>query len=73
MEGWVLGTFGRFHYLAPFLVLFLCGVGLPLPEFAARQLESLVNARALVPVPAGVEVTRVEAADGALTVFGRRR
>jgi membrane protein DedA with SNARE-associated domain len=32
MEGWVLGTFGRFHYLAPFLVLFLCGVGLPLPE-----------------------------------------
>lgn len=32
MEGWVLGSFGRFHYLAPFLVLLLCGVGLPLPE-----------------------------------------
>lgn len=24
--------FGRFHYLAPFVVLLLCGVGLPLPE-----------------------------------------
>jgi membrane protein DedA with SNARE-associated domain len=24
--------FGRFHYLAPFTVLFLCGLGLPLPE-----------------------------------------
>lgn len=32
MEGWVLGTFGRFNYLAPFLVLFLCGIGLPIPE-----------------------------------------
>jgi len=32
MEGWVLGAFGRFNYLAPFLVLLLCGVGLPLPE-----------------------------------------
>lgn len=32
MEGWVLGTFGRFNYLAPFLVLFLCGIGLPVPE-----------------------------------------
>lgn len=32
MEGWVLGSFGRFNYLAPFLVLLLCGVGLPLPE-----------------------------------------
>jgi membrane protein DedA with SNARE-associated domain len=24
--------FGRFHYLAPFLVLLFCGLGLPLPE-----------------------------------------
>ncbi len=24
--------FGRFHYLAPFVVLLLCGVGLPIPE-----------------------------------------
>lgn len=32
MEGWFDGIFGRFHYLAPFAVLFLCGVGLPLPE-----------------------------------------
>jgi membrane protein DedA with SNARE-associated domain len=24
--------FGRFHYMAPFTVLLLCGVGLPLPE-----------------------------------------
>jgi membrane protein DedA with SNARE-associated domain len=32
MEGWIGGIFGRFHYLAPFAVLFLCGVGLPLPE-----------------------------------------
>lgn len=32
MEGWVLGAFGRFNYLAPFLVLFLCGIGLPIPE-----------------------------------------
>ena len=32
MEGWLLGSFGRFNYLAPFLVLFLCGIGLPIPE-----------------------------------------
>jgi membrane protein DedA with SNARE-associated domain len=32
MEGWLLGTFGRFNYLAPFVVLFLCGIGLPIPE-----------------------------------------
>src|SRR5688572_25612104 len=32
MEDWIGGSFGRFHYLAPFVVLFLCGVGLPLPE-----------------------------------------
>ena len=32
MEGWVLGTFGGFNYLGPFLVLFLCGIGLPVPE-----------------------------------------
>jgi len=24
--------FGRFHYLAPFIALLLCGVGLPIPE-----------------------------------------
>jgi membrane protein DedA with SNARE-associated domain len=29
------GYFGRFHYLAPFAVLFLCGLGLPLPEEVA--------------------------------------
>ncbi len=29
---WVLGLFGRAHYLAPFLVLLVCGIGLPLPE-----------------------------------------
>ena len=29
----ILGDyFGRFHYLAPFVVLLLCGVGLPIPE-----------------------------------------
>ena len=26
------GLFGRFHYVGPFVVLLLCGVGLPLPE-----------------------------------------
>lgn len=26
------GAFGRFHYLAPFVVLLLCGIGFPLPE-----------------------------------------
>jgi membrane protein DedA with SNARE-associated domain len=29
------GLFGRFHYLAPFTVLLLCGVGLPMPEEVA--------------------------------------
>jgi membrane protein DedA with SNARE-associated domain len=29
------GLFSRFHYLAPFTVLFLCGLGLPLPEEVA--------------------------------------
>ena len=29
------GLFTRFHYLAPFTVLFLCGLGLPLPEEVA--------------------------------------
>ena len=31
----VIGVFGRFHYLAPFTVLLLCGLGLPLPEEVA--------------------------------------
>jgi membrane protein DedA with SNARE-associated domain len=29
------GLFGRFHYLAPFTFLMLCGIGLPLPEEVA--------------------------------------
>ena len=29
------GLFSRFHYLAPFTVLFLCGLGLPMPEEVA--------------------------------------
>lgn len=29
---WVAESFSHFHYLAPFLVLLLCGVGLPIPE-----------------------------------------
>ena len=29
---WVTGLFTRFNYVAPFTVLLLCGVGLPLPE-----------------------------------------
>jgi membrane protein DedA with SNARE-associated domain len=32
MDVWLQEVFGRFHYLAPFVVLLLCGVGLPLPE-----------------------------------------
>lgn len=32
MNGWLQEIFGRSHYLAPFLVLLLCGLGLPLPE-----------------------------------------
>jgi membrane protein DedA with SNARE-associated domain len=35
MDGWtdwVGGSLGRYHYLTPFIVLFLCGLGLPLPE-----------------------------------------
>jgi membrane protein DedA with SNARE-associated domain len=30
--GWIDQLFGEFGYLAPFLVLLLCGFGLPLPE-----------------------------------------
>ena len=30
--GWVLDLFVRAHYLAPFLILLVCGIGLPLPE-----------------------------------------
>jgi membrane protein DedA with SNARE-associated domain len=29
---WISALFGRFNYLAPFAVLLLCGVGLPVPE-----------------------------------------
>ncbi|MBK8178059.1 MAG: DedA family protein [Planctomycetes bacterium] len=29
---WVAALFTRFNYIAPFVVLLLCGVGLPLPE-----------------------------------------
>jgi membrane protein DedA with SNARE-associated domain len=32
---YVTDFFGRFHYMAPFTVLFLCGLGLPLPEEVA--------------------------------------
>ena len=32
---WVGGLFARFNYIAPFSVLLLCGVGLPLPEEVA--------------------------------------
>lgn len=30
--GFIESMFGRFHYSAPFVVLLLCGIGLPLPE-----------------------------------------
>ncbi len=32
MPGWLSELTDRFHYLGPFVVLLLCGVGLPLPE-----------------------------------------
>jgi membrane protein DedA with SNARE-associated domain len=32
---YVTEFFGRFHYMAPFTVLLLCGLGLPLPEEVA--------------------------------------
>jgi membrane protein DedA with SNARE-associated domain len=32
LADYVTALFGRFHYLAPFTVLLLCGLGLPLPE-----------------------------------------
>lgn len=35
LTDYVEALFGRFHYLAPFTVLFLCGLGLPLPEEVA--------------------------------------
>lgn len=35
LTDYVNALFGRFHYLAPFVVLFLCGLGLPLPEEVA--------------------------------------
>jgi membrane protein DedA with SNARE-associated domain len=31
-EGWLDGFFSEYHYLAPFVILLLCGFGLPLPE-----------------------------------------
>jgi len=41
--GWLEPLFGEFGYLAPFLVLLLCGLGLPLPEEV-----SLIGAGVLV-------------------------
>lgn len=41
--GWLDHLFGEFGYLAPFLVLLLCGLGLPLPEEV-----SLIGAGVLV-------------------------
>jgi membrane protein DedA with SNARE-associated domain len=35
LPDYVEALFGRFHYLAPFTVVFLCGLGLPLPEEVA--------------------------------------
>lgn len=32
LSGYVWEVFGQSHYIAPFLVLLLCGLGLPLPE-----------------------------------------
>ena len=32
LSGWVTSFIGNFHYLGPFMVLVLCGVGLPIPE-----------------------------------------
>ena len=32
LTGFVESIFGRFHYSGPFVVLFLCGIGLPIPE-----------------------------------------
>jgi hypothetical protein len=49
------------------------GVGVPLPPLAARRIEALINSLALVPLPEGVTVTRVDHGEGALTVYGRRR
>lgn len=47
--------------------------GVPLPPLAARRIEFLINSLALVPLPEGVTVTRVDAGEGVLTVYGRRR
>ena len=49
------------------------GVGVPLPALAARRLEVLINSLTVVPLPADVIVTRIDAGDGVLTVIGRRR
>lgn len=51
----------------------LDGAGVPLPEPAVRRLEQTLNALTLVPIPAEIEVTRIEAGGGLLTVYGRRR
>lgn len=64
MEGWVLGTFGRFNYLAPFLVLFLCGVGLPLPE------EVTLIASGLLVHQGQVDFLTITAVCGAAILLG---
>jgi membrane protein DedA with SNARE-associated domain len=35
LTDYVTELIGRFHYLAPFTILFLCGLGLPMPEEVA--------------------------------------
>jgi membrane protein DedA with SNARE-associated domain len=35
LADYVTDLIGRFHYIAPFTVLFLCGLGLPIPEEVA--------------------------------------
>jgi membrane protein DedA with SNARE-associated domain len=35
LSQYVTDLIGRFHYLAPFTILFLCGLGFPLPEEVA--------------------------------------
>ena len=74
MEGWVLGTFGRFNYLAPFVVLFLCGIGLPIPEEVTLIASGLLVHRGQVDF---LEITCVCSAailmgDAIPYVLGRR-
>jgi hypothetical protein len=49
------------------------GLGVPLPDPAARRLELALSTVSLAPMPAGIEVTRLAANDGVLVVYGRRR